>query len=96
MRRLSIWSVLFLTACGVESSEESGASVAPAEPFEIEGTVYDSQADFVASGNRCGNELDALMIEMIETMVAEDGALSRRPSGGGVAGVVAARRSPAA
>jgi hypothetical protein len=74
-------SLLVLVGCGVDGAEPV-ASAPSGEPFELEGRVYDDQAAFVASGNRCGNELDPVMIGMIESMVAAD----KRPGGGGGGG----------
>jgi hypothetical protein len=86
MRPAAWCSFLVLAACGVEPAEGPASASGADEPFELEGNVYANQGDFVASGNRCGNELDALMIEMIEAMVVQDGALAKRPSGGGGGG----------
>jgi hypothetical protein len=100
--------LLSLTACSPESltgatGETAGLDLpvealdpSTAEPLQIGGAVFGSRAEFIASGNRCGSELDEAEVDAIEQMLMDNPVWNeafiaslygeqqrKRPGGGG-------------
>ena len=95
----SISLLLLLTACATDDSKESigadslnPADPADTEPFVLNGTVWASQGDFIASGARCPHDLEDEEVRLIEELNAlypafQDGSRERNNGGGGGGGV---------
>ncbi len=80
--------ILLLSSCAVEKPEGSEVELynvqddLPAEPFELNGTVYPSQAAFIESGARCPLELSDEEVEVMEAYNNTFPAFQYREDGG--------------